>query len=195
MNLLPRIKSQRFPLRFCGLTGCIAVVLVSGAVLLIRQEAQWQKSEQITQMIAAQLCSDGSNGNLQQRALPTPQRASYFAIAKRDLRLKDLIGQKQPQDFEQAVLAYQRGAAAGDPEALHNMGVIFANGMAVVQNDLQALKWLLIASAIKPSDDTTALIEQVESRIDPDKRAEALSLSRHWWTGRHLVASRREVSF
>lgn len=190
MSLISLLKNERFPFRFWGSIGCIAVTLAAGTALLIRKETQSQKSVLITQMIAAQLCSDGSNGNLQQRGFPTAKRETYFAIAKREFRLKDLSEQRQPQDFEQAVLAYHRGAAIGDPDALHNMGIIFANGIAVVQDDLQALKWLLIASSVKRSNDTTALIEQVESRIAPEKRVEALRRSKDWWIGRTVVVSR-----
>ena len=88
------------------------------------------------------------------------------------------------REFVQNLLTLDGAAVAeaaqrGNSNAQNNLGVLYANGEGVPQDDVLAYMWFNLAGA--PSDEIEKRIrETVSKRMTPEQIAEAQKLSREW---------------
>jgi len=62
-------------------------------------------------------------------------------------------GQGVPQDYQQAMKWFRKGADAGNATALHNVGWLYSEGLGVAKNVQEALRWYLKAAELgRPED-------------------------------------------
>ena len=76
-------------------------------------------------------------------ALAARFRDLFFGTA--DLGAIDFVGVKNgqggPQDYAKALEWYEKAAAAGNADAMVNLGALYANGQGVTQDYAKALDW------------------------------------------------------
>jgi hypothetical protein len=74
-------------------------------------------------------------------------------------------------------------AEQGDATSQYGLGVLFADGRGVLQDDVQAHKWLNLAASRAPSDKQAGYAkarDTIAARMTPEQRAEAQRLAREW---------------
>jgi TPR repeat protein len=53
-----------------------------------------------------------------------------------------------PQDYQQAMFWYQKGAEGGDPQSVNNIGALYEGGHGVRANRNTAIEWYRKAAAL-----------------------------------------------
>ena len=89
---------------------------------------------------------------------------------------------------------YRRAADQGDADAQVNLGLMYVKGEGVLQDYVQAHKWLNIAASriVKPARGRETVIrirERIESKMTVAQLAEAQRLAREWHPEQGPVAS------
>ncbi len=83
------------------------------------------------------------------------------------------------QDYAEAMKWYRRAVEQGYALAQHNLGSMYANGLGVRQNNVQAYKWATLAAsqnvelAVKGKD-------FLVKKMTPDQIAGPQRLAREW---------------
>lgn len=74
---------------------------------------------------------------------------------------------------------FRKAADQGDASALINLSVMHKNGEGVPQDDVEALKWILLAEA-EGSSSAPGRRELIAKRMTPEQIAEAEKRAREW---------------
>jgi TPR repeat protein len=82
------------------------------------------------------------------------------------------------------------GAAAGTPDALFELGMLYATGLDVEANLVVAHKWFNLA-AMRGSTAALARRKELALEMTPAQIAEAQRLAREWLATEKLAADRR----
>ena len=91
-----------------------------------------------------------------------------------------------PQDSSEALRWWRRAAEKGEPFAQASLGVMYYEGQNVMQNYVQAYKWLTLAAILFSSperelrEEVVQFREEVGSKMTPAQIAEAQRLAREW---------------
>lgn len=94
-------------------------------------------------------------------------------------------GQGLPRDAAQAASWYRRGAEQGLASAQFNLGLMYSAGIGVLQDYVEAYKWLNLAAARATGDTQgvyAAARERLTRSMTPGQIAAAQTLSREWST-------------
>ena len=83
------------------------------------------------------------------------------------------------QDEAEAARWYRLAAEQGTAIAQNNLGVMYANGLGVPQDDVTAYMWFNLAAATGDEDARTAR-EDVATRMTREQVAEAQARAREW---------------
>ena len=78
-----------------------------------------------------------------------------------------------------SVVAFERSADAGIPEAQYSLGLIYATGQGVVRDYVLAHKWFNLA-AVRGSTEARANRGELALDMTPDEIAAAQRLAREW---------------
>jgi hypothetical protein len=89
------------------------------------------------------------------------------------------------EDDAEAVRWYRRAAAAGNPSAQYNLGLMYANGEGVARDRTRAYVWLSVADVSSGGATDRSALRRVASALAPPERRAA----------DRLVATCRETSF
>lgn len=79
-------------------------------------------------------------------------------------------------------------ADQGDPYSQYELGVLYADGRGLPQNDTKAAKWFLIAKAGNTqtiSSKATAELSKVEKHMSPNQIGVAQKVAGDWWNRHH----------
>ena len=104
----------------------------------------------------------------------------FYAIGQKNLGIRRLTGKPVPRNLAEALASYHEAAEQGNADAQHNLGMMFANGMGVPQDYVQAIQWFLIAQINGASVDTTRNLHMVESNATPTQRSQAQINAQQW---------------
>ena len=89
----------------------------------------------------------------------------------------------QPRDHDQAFKMFDRSAELGNPEAMKNLAVIFRNGLGRPQDEVQALKWYLIARAAGyQTQGFEELLDEMGKALQPEELKQAETEAESWLT-------------
>ena len=94
-------------------------------------------------------------------------------------------GDGAAEDDAEAVRWYRQAAAAGNPSAQYNLGLMYANGEGTRRDDARAYLWLSVAAATSGGTTDRAALERVAAALSMSARA----------TADRLVATCRETAF
>ena len=86
-------------------------------------------------------------------------------------------------DFSEAIAWFRRAADRGEPGAQYSLGIMHADGDGVVQDSIEAYKWLSLAAAAPyppPGADASYQRDLVASRMTADQIAEAQRMVMEW---------------
>ena len=89
------------------------------------------------------------------------------------------VGTAQQESIEEI----RARAEAGDADAQNDLGLAYANGEGVPQDDVQAYMWLNLSASRSTGTSRENAVEardRVVNRLTPDQRAEAQRLTREW---------------
>jgi TPR repeat protein len=95
-------------------------------------------------------------------------------------------GEGVPQNHAEAVKWFQLAADRGNPEAQYNLGLAYATGMGVSQDNVSAHMWLnLAATGFASSDAAKRSLaaharDAVADKMSPAQVAEAQRLASAW---------------
>lgn len=89
-----------------------------------------------------------------------------------------------PQDDAKALYWYRKAAAQGEIYAQYNLGVMYANGRGVPQDYAQATKWFILSKAAGV-EQTSKVLNLLESKMTSAQIAEAQRLANQWWQAHH----------
>ncbi|MDR1546882.1 MAG: sel1 repeat family protein [Deltaproteobacteria bacterium] len=104
-----------------------------------------------------------------------------FTLAIKELALISYMGlYDQPRDLTKAMNIFTRAAEAGDPEAMKNVGAMIAAGEGLKADQIQALKWFLLAQRFGPELNLQPVIDDLKGKLKPPQIAEAESLAKDW---------------
>ena len=90
------------------------------------------------------------------------------------------------QDYTEAAKWYRLAAEQGDPQAQYNLGLAYAKGEGLTEDNVSAHMWLNLAAARFPASDTVnrgvavASREAVAGRMSPEEIADAQKRAREW---------------
>ena len=91
-----------------------------------------------------------------------------------------------PQDRAEAVKWYRLAANHGDAQAMYNLGLAYAKGEGVAQDNVQAHVWFNLAAARFPISHAhnrnlaSKNRDLVAGKMAPEEIAEAQRLAREW---------------
>ena len=96
-----------------------------------------------------------------------------------------------PKDLEQSEVFYRKAASAGYMQSQYNLGSMYSNNYITPPNDVEGLKWLLIAQKAAAECKQMKLCQWVlrdppghkrrlESRLATDQQKEAEALASQW---------------
>ena len=88
-----------------------------------------------------------------------------------------------PQDHSRAVQWWYQAADQGNASAQFNLGLSFRDGRGLAQDDLEALKWLTVASERLSDADRKKCVEVRDAlarKLSPSQVAKAGKLAREW---------------
>ena len=101
------------------------------------------------------------------------------------VRYADGLGVPNPsQDDVEAVRWFRVAADQGFADAYFNLGVMYTNGRGVPQDDVEAYKWLNLATIYADASKQEEYAEARDGaaeRLTPQQRAEGQKLSREWF--------------
>jgi hypothetical protein len=86
---------------------------------------------------------------------------------------------------DNSIEALRTRANAGDAEAQVMLGLMYANGEGVPQDNVEAYKWFNLATTYADASDRDEFAEAratTAERLTPEQRAEGQKLSREWFT-------------
>ncbi len=81
-------------------------------------------------------------------------------------------------DIREAAKWFRKAADQGHPEAQYNLGLAYANGQGVAQDNIQALMWMNLAARRLGRIIRTR--DQLALTMRPDERAKAQLLANAW---------------
>ena len=96
-----------------------------------------------------------------------------------------------PKDYAEARNFYLKGAAAGYMQSQYNLASLYSNSHVTPPNDVDGLKWMLLAQMAADKCKQQELCqwvlrdppghkERLESRLSSAQREEALTLAKQW---------------
>jgi TPR repeat protein len=97
--------------------------------------------------------------------------------------------QSVPQDFAVARSWFLRGAQAGNSPSMYNLGVLYALGQGVAQDEIEAFKWLELAADTGVGEDRDKALRarsRLAKRLTPVEVSWAASRVEDW-TRAHLL--------
>ncbi len=86
-------------------------------------------------------------------------------------------------DYATALRLWRPLAEQGTADAQHMLGIMYANGRGVPQNDVQAHMWFNLAASRAPASERDEAIKMrnvAASNMTPAQIAEAQKLAREW---------------
>jgi TPR repeat protein len=87
------------------------------------------------------------------------------------------------QDYVEAERWHRRAAEQGDPFAQASLGILLRFGKGIAQDDVEAYKWLYLATSQTSGgerESITELLDSTAARMTPKEIAEATRLAREW---------------
>jgi len=90
-----------------------------------------------------------------------------------------LEGQGVPQDSKETFRLFRLSAEQGMAEAQYSLGVMYSEGVGVLQDNVVALMWLNIAGSNVYKDAVTTR-NLLEKKMTPAQISEAQKLAREW---------------
>ena len=84
------------------------------------------------------------------------------------------------QNYNEAVIWYQKAANQGHTQAQINLGVLCAKGMGTEQDSITAYMWFTIAHSVSESFVTTQLIEKLRETMTQEQINEADIMANYW---------------
>ncbi len=84
-----------------------------------------------------------------------------------------------PKDYVQARQWYEKAAAQGYIIAQYKLGVLYGDGLGVLQDFVQAHKWYSLAGA-NGDNDAATLCDVLASQMTPAQINQAEKLAREW---------------
>ncbi len=107
-----------------------------------------------------------------------------YALAQCNLGLMYASGQGVPQNDEQAVVLYRKAADQGFALAQYSLGGMYGNGRGgVLQDNVEALKWLFLAASEASGDDLQKFADGLDKRakvMAPAQVQEATKRALEW---------------
>ena len=74
---------------------------------------------------------------------------------------------------------YRKAAEQGNAKAQYNLGWMYANGLGVAKDEVEAYKWWLLAGA-QGNENAKKKIPLIEQNLTPSQRAEGQKLAREF---------------
>ena len=96
-----------------------------------------------------------------------------------------------PQDFAVATSWFLRGAQIGNSASMYNLGVLYARGQGVVQDDIEAFKWLELAADMGIGEDRDKALRArtlLAERLTPVEVSWAAGRVEHWSRARLSIS-------
>ena len=90
-----------------------------------------------------------------------------------------------PQDYVPAAAWYRKAADLGSAPAMNNLGFMYRNGQGVLQDYVEAYKWMSLAMARSTGENQKRVAEardRVAEIMTPAQIAEAKKLADEWRT-------------
>ena len=87
----------------------------------------------------------------------------------------------------EALAAWQSSAEAGDGRAMLALGRVYARGLGVPQDFVEAHKWLNLAAGLGSAEAATER-DALANEMTAEERAEARKLARAWWSSMRAAA-------
>jgi TPR repeat protein len=90
----------------------------------------------------------------------------------------DSEGRGVNQDYGESLKWFHLAAEQGEPNAFFNLGSMYANGIAIERDPVQAYMWFSLADA--NGINSSKPLERLSKRLTPDQLEEAKRLVSNW---------------
>lgn len=113
------------------------------------------------------------------KALPWFKKSAEqgYADAQYSLGVLYVTGTGAPRDYRKAYELFLQAAEQGNASAQYQLGLMYFKGKAVALNQVEALKWLILAGEYP---DAISYRSYVEGKMSKQQIAEAKELAKEW---------------
>jgi uncharacterized protein len=121
---------------------------------------------------------------LVEKAAKMGNARAQFSLGLMNYRIGDLSFDTASGNLDEALLWYRRAAEQGDVDSEIVLGLAYAKGIGVEQNEVEAFKWYDIAAALAKyvdvKNDVIKRRDELARAMTPAQIEEAKTLSAEW---------------